>query len=96
MEVEDFKAKDDLMQEQLDKKDEEIKGLQLRISQLCSSRDGSPDENQQNVQDLLTKSADMEGKLERLQETLVKLQVYFNSKKMIMKIALIIIFIAGS
>lgn len=69
VEVEDFKAKDDLMQEQLDKKDAEIKRLQLLVNQQRTNEE--PNETQTNLQDILNKSADIESQLKNAQESLV-------------------------
>lgn len=70
VEVEDFKAKDDLMQEQLDKKDAEIKRLQLLVNQQIINE--KPDDAQANLQDILNKSANTESELKTAQESLVK------------------------
>lgn len=72
MEVEDYKAKDDLMQEQLEKKDGEIRALQLQVSQFSSSMNEGSAEDQQNLQDLLKDSADMASRLKSLEENLVR------------------------
>jgi len=75
VEVEDFKAKDDLMQEQLDKKDAEIKRLQLLVNQQRINEE--PNETQTNLQDILNKSADIESQLKNAQESLVNSDIAY-------------------
>lgn len=69
VEVEDFKAKDDLMLEKLDKKEEEIKMLRLLINQSAEA-EGS-EGSQQSLQDALKNSSELENQLKCLQEALV-------------------------
>lgn len=75
VEVEDFKAKDDLMQEQLDKKDAEIKRLQLLVNQQRTNEE--PNETQTNLQDIFNKSADIESQLKNAQESLVNSDITY-------------------